>query len=74
MARTSTYLNFMGNTRAAFDYYRSVLQDRVPRSAAARGDAPASVGMPPLSEAEKNMVMHVALPIVAATSSWAPTL
>jgi PhnB protein len=64
MARTSTYLNFMGKTEEAFLFYKSVFKtefvDRIHRMS----DAPPGPGMPQLSDAEKNMVMHVELPIV----------
>ena len=65
MARTSTYLNFMGNTEAAFSYYKSVFKSAFVEPGIRRmRDVPAGPGMPPLSEKEKDMVMHVELPIV----------
>jgi PhnB protein len=63
MARTTTYLNFMGTTEAAFEFYRSVFKTEysVPILRLGAAGAP---GMPPLSDREKNMIMHVALPIL----------
>jgi PhnB protein len=64
MARTSTYLNFMGNTEEAFNFYRSVFRTDFIGGIRRMSDAPGGPGMPPLSEGEKKMVMHVELPIV----------
>jgi PhnB protein len=63
MARTSTYLNFMGNTEAAFSFYQSVFGTQLTPIMRMR-EVPPWPGMPALSEAEQNMVMHVELPIV----------
>ena len=68
MARTSTYLNFMGNTEEAFLFYKSVFKTEFAVPIARIGDMPAGPGMPELSEAEKKMVMHVELPIVGGHS------
>jgi len=64
MARTSTYLNFMGNTEEAFTFYASVFKTQFSGPIQRMRDVPAGPGMPPLSDAEKNMVMHVELPIL----------
>jgi PhnB protein len=64
MARTSTYLNFMGKTEEAFRFYQSVFDTQLVAPIQRMRDVPAGPGMPPLSEAEQNMVMHVELPIV----------
>jgi PhnB protein len=65
MARTSTYLNFMGNTEEAFGFYSKVFQTEFSAPIQRMGDVPAGAGMPALSDAEKRMVMHVELPILA---------
>ena len=63
MNRVSTYLNFMGTTEDAFNFYRSVFgTDLGPIWR--MGDMPGDPDAPPLSESEKNMVMHVELPIM----------
>ncbi len=64
MASVSTYLNFLGNTAEAFEFYRSVFGTEYVEPGIMRiGDAPAPPGMPEMSETDKAMVMHVALPI-----------
>ena len=66
MARVSTYLNFMGNAEEAFEHYRAVFgTDYVNNGIIRLGDVPADPSMPPLSDADKRLVMHVELPILA---------
>ena len=65
MAQTSTYLNFPRNTEEVFKFYKSVFGgDFVDKKINQFRDIPAQKGMPPLAEADKNLVMHVALPIL----------
>jgi PhnB protein len=64
MSRVSTYLNFMGDTEQAFDFYRSVFGTELLAPIARMGDMPQDPDMPALREEEKNMVMHVELPIL----------
>ena len=64
MARTSTYLNFMGKTEEAFGFYGSVFGTEPIGPIRRLGDVPAAPGMPALSDAEKRCVMRIALPIV----------
>lgn len=64
MARTSTYLNFMGRTEEAFLFYKSVFKTDFVGPIHRLGSVPAAPGMPQLSDAEKNMIMHIELPIV----------
>jgi len=64
MARTGTYLNFMGRTEEAFAFYRRVFGTEFVSPPQRMADAPASPGMPALSEAEKRLIMHIELPIV----------
>jgi PhnB protein len=54
MASVSIYINFMGNAGEAFNHYKKVLMK----------DMPPREGAPPIKEADKNKVMHVALPIL----------
>ena len=65
MSRVSTYLNFMGNTEAAFNYYGSVFGTATTGGIARMGDLPSEPGGPELSESEKKLVAHVELPIMA---------
>ena len=64
MAKVSIYLNFYRKTEEAFLFYKSVFQtefqDRIHRM----GEVPAQDGMPALPEGDKDLVMHVALPIM----------
>lgn len=63
MARVSTYLNFMGNTFEAFEYYRSVFGTEYLGPVMRMSDVPME-GMPPLPENERDAVMHIELPIL----------
>ncbi len=67
MAKVSIYLNFMGNTENAFNFYKSVFKTEFATPIMYMKDMPAQPGMPPLSEKDANSVMHVALPILAGT-------
>lgn len=65
MAKVSTYLNFSNKTEEAFNFYKSVFGGDFTGNGISRfGDMPASPEMPPLSEEDKNLVMHVELPIL----------
>lgn len=65
MAQTSTYLNFARNTEEAFNFYKSVFGgDFVDGKINRFKDIPAQDGMPPIAEEDKNLVMHIALPIL----------
>jgi PhnB protein len=64
MARVNTYLNFPRNTEEAFNFYKSVFGGDFGGMGIARfGDIPAQEGMPPLAANDKNLVMHIELPI-----------
>ncbi len=65
MARVSTYLNFKGNTEEAFEFYRKVFGTDYLGPINRMGEVPQDPNGPTLSEAEKQMVMHVELPILA---------
>ena len=64
MARVSTYLNFARSTEAAFTFYKSVFGTEFAAPMARMGDVPPMEGAPPLPDADKKLVMHVALPIL----------
>ncbi|MEN9908172.1 MAG: hypothetical protein RLZZ540_1321 [Bacteroidota bacterium] len=64
MANVSIYLNFMGNTEEAFNYYKSVFNTEYEGQIMYMKDAPPQEGMPALSEKDLNAVMHVSLPIL----------
>jgi len=64
MARTSIYLNFMGKTEEAFNFYKQVFGTAFGGPIQRIGDVPPAPDMPKITEAEKQMVMHVELPIL----------
>ena len=64
MARVSTYLNFARSTEAAFLFYKAVFKTEFTDSIKRFKDVPAAPGQPPLSDADKELVMHVELPIL----------
>lgn len=65
MARVSTYLNFPRNTEDAFNFYRSIFGGEFGGGGIARfKDIPPAEGMPPIAENDKNLIMHIELPII----------
>ena len=65
MARVSTYLNFPRSTEEAFQFYRSVFGTEFNGPIMRFGDMPTEPGQPAIAEADRNLVMHVELPILA---------
>src|SRR5262245_11096532 len=61
MARVSTYLNFPRSTEEAFMFFGSDFTTPIHRFS----EVPPQPGQPPLAEADKNLVMHVELPILS---------
>lgn len=64
MAKVSTYLNFTNQTEEAFNFYQSVFGGEFTGGIMRFGDIPATAGVPPMTDADKNLVMHVVLPIL----------
>ncbi|MGL4173784.1 MAG: VOC family protein [Actinomycetota bacterium] len=64
MASVSIYLNFPGTTEAAFTFYAEVFGTQFSAPVQRMGDVPPDPNQPALSETDKNLVMHVALPIL----------
>lgn len=64
MATVSTYLNFSRNTEEAFSFYKTVFGGDFSGEITRFGDIPPSDDMPPLAEEDKNLVMHISLPIL----------
>lgn len=64
MARTNTYLNFKNSTEEAFNFYKKVFGTEFIGDVSRFKDIPPEPGMPEMAEADKNLVMHVALPIL----------
>ncbi|MBN8675276.1 MAG: VOC family protein [Chitinophagales bacterium] len=71
MAFVSIYLNFAGNAEEAFNHYKQVFRSEFSTPMMRMKDIPPQPGMPELPEAEKNKVMHVALPILGGTQIMA---
>ncbi len=65
MSRVSTYLNFMGDTEEAFEFYRSVFGTEFTGPPARMGDMPSGPDGPQLTDAEQELVAHIELPILA---------
>jgi PhnB protein len=64
MASVSIYLNFNRNTEEAFLFYKSVFGGAFSGGGIARmGDFPPSPDQPPLAEADRNLIMHIELPL-----------
>jgi PhnB protein len=65
MARVNTYLNFPRNTEEAFNFYKSTFGGEFTGGGIGRfGDIPSSEGMPILEEEDRNLIMHIELPIL----------
>lgn len=64
MAIINSYLNFDGQCEEAFNFYKSVFGGEFV-NISKFSEMPPQEGMPPLSDEQKNRVMHVSLPISA---------
>lgn len=64
MSRTSTYLNFPRQTEEAFNFYKSVFGGEFIGGVHRFAEVPPHPGQPPMLEEDKNLVMHVMLPIL----------
>lgn len=66
MAKVGIYLNFMGDTEAAFELYRSAFGGELTNLQRMREVPPDPAH--PISEKEQELVAHVELPILGGTS------
>jgi len=81
LAHVNVYLNFDGNCREAFVFYKSVFGGEF-AYLGTFGDMPPQEGLPPLSEEMQSKIMHISLPISKETvlmgsdagGEWAPKL
>jgi PhnB protein len=64
MSKVSTYLNFHRSTEEAFNYYKKVFGTEFEGQIFRFSEIPESAGAPPLPAEDRNLVMHVALPIL----------
>ncbi|HVN58192.1 MAG TPA: VOC family protein [Bacteroidales bacterium] len=67
MAKVSIYLNFMGNTEEAFNFYKSVFGTEFSAPLFRMGEMKLPEGMSQFSDEDKKKVMNVALPILGGT-------
>jgi len=67
MATVSIYLNFQGNTREAFELYKSVFNTDYIGPIMYHKDIPPTEGLPQFSDEDLNKVMHVCLLILGGT-------
>ena len=63
MSSVSTYLNFSRNTKEVFVFYRTVFGTDYQGEIMRMGDMPAHEGAPSIAEEDKNLIMHLTLPI-----------
>ena len=64
MSKVSTYLNFVRNTEEAFKFYQSVFGGEFVGGIQRFRDIPPAEGAPQIAEADKNLVMHIVLPVL----------
>jgi PhnB protein len=65
VSRVTTYLNFPGKTEEAFKFYKKVFGTEFGGDGIQRfGDITPPAGMPPLSEEDKKLIIHIELPIL----------
>ena len=67
MTTVNVYLTFNGNCKEAFDFYKSVFGGDF-SYVSTFGEMPPQEGMPPVSEEDKNKIMHISLPISKETT------
>ncbi|MBA3705189.1 MAG: SRPBCC domain-containing protein [Bacteroidetes bacterium] len=66
MARVTTYLNFPGNTEEAFNFYKKIFKGEFTGKGLTRfGDIEMPAGTPPMSSADKKLIIHAELTIMA---------
>ena len=64
MATTSTQLYFVAKAEAAFAFYKKAFRTELIGEPVRFSSMPAMEGQPPMSEADKALIMHMALPIL----------
>ena len=67
MATVNVYLTFDGNCEEAFNFYKSVFGGEL-CNVCKYSDMPPMPNMPPLSDADKNKIMHICFPISQETA------
>jgi PhnB protein len=64
MAQTNTHLHFTKTCEEAFNFYKSAFGTEFIGEITRMGDVPTMEGQTPLSDADKQLVMYVQLPIL----------
>ena len=64
MARVSTYLNFARDTEKAFTFYKTVFGTEFGGGILRYSGMPEQEGQPPVAPGDRDLVMHVSLPIL----------
>lgn len=64
MARTSTYLNFTRHTEEAFRFYKEAFRTEFSSPFQRMGEVPLAEGQTPIADADKQLIMHIELPIL----------
>ena len=64
MAQVSTYLNFVRETEQAFNFYKKVFGTEFDGEVMRFSGIPPQEGAPELPETDKNLIMHIQLPIL----------
>ena len=66
MKHLNVYIHFKDNCEEAFNFYQSVLGGEY-EALSRYSELPPQEGMPPLSEEDKNLILHMTLPIGKTT-------
>ncbi|MFY9158796.1 VOC family protein [Aquirufa ecclesiirivi] len=64
MSKISTYLNFPGNAEEAFLFYQSIFKTEFVNGIQRFADIATESKWPPMSDAVKNMISHIELPLL----------
>ncbi len=64
MSKVSIYLNFAKETEEAFNFYKNVFQSEFHQTIMRFSDIPQQPDSPEMTDEEKNLVMHIELPIL----------
>ena len=64
MTKVSTYLNFPRNTLEAFSFCKSVFGVEFNGQITRFRDMKRTEGMPPVAEADKDLIIHIELPLI----------
>ncbi len=66
MKNLNIYIHFKDNCEEAFNFYQSVLGGEY-EALSRYGELPPQEGMPPVAEEDKNLILHITLPVGSIT-------